>query len=77
MSDRCSSCKAEVVWGITVTGHRMPVNAEPDPAGRWRLFGDTPRIVYVPVERRVELAGQLHVSHFATCPFADQHRKRS
>lgn len=54
----------------------MPLNAEPDPRGEWRIFGDTPRAVYTSPERRDELGGgQFYRPHWATCPHADQHRR--
>jgi hypothetical protein len=53
----------------------MPLDAAPDPAGEWRLFGDTPRAVHVEPERRQELAAQLMTAHWATCPYADAFRR--
>ena len=73
MSDRCTSCKAEVIFGLMESGRWMPFDAQPDPRGEWQLFGDTPRAVHVPAERRD--GRQLHTSHFATCPHADEHRR--
>jgi hypothetical protein len=73
----CRSCKAEIVWAITESGRWMPLDAEPNPRGEWRLFGDTPRAVHVEPERRAELAEQLMVPHWATCPHADEHRRRA
>ena len=57
MSDKCSSCKAEIKWLRTERGHMMPVNAET-----------------VAADDKVFKPG-VHISHFATCEFADQHRK--
>jgi hypothetical protein len=77
MPDLCRSCKAPVIWAITEAGKWTPLNAEPDSRGEWRIFGDTPRAVHAPPERRAELAetGQLFTPHWATCPHADQHRR--
>lgn len=75
MPDLCRSCKAPIVWAISENGKWMPLDATPDPSGEWRLMGDTPRADYIPAERRVELADQLLVAHWATCPHADQHRR--
>ena len=57
----------------------MPLDAKPNPKGEWRLAaapaGEPPRAVYVPVENRAHLGRELMQTHFATCPFADQHRR--
>jgi hypothetical protein len=73
----CASCGAALVFGLTEAGHWLPLDADPNPAGEWRLFGDIPRAVHVPPERRDELAAQLLIAHWATCPSADRHRKRN
>jgi hypothetical protein len=59
----------------------MPFDREPDDRGEWALAagrapGDPPRAVHVPAERRGSYAGSLYLPHFATCPHADQHRRR-
>jgi hypothetical protein len=71
----CRSCKAPVIWAITESGKWMPLDAQSSLSGEWRLFGDTPRAVHVPQERREELAGQLYVAHWATCPNAEDYRR--
>ncbi len=50
----CRSCKAPIVWVLTVKGNRMPVDYTRDGASR-------------------PAAG---TSHFATCPNADDWRRR-
>jgi hypothetical protein len=73
---RCRSCQAEIVWAVTDTGKRMPLDAEPvsaahRPSGLFVLDegGEHPLAFTL-------AAGQpLYRSHFATCPNADQHRK--
>jgi hypothetical protein len=71
MTERCRDCDAPIVWCLTEAGKRMPVNAKPvrkvtvlvrDPQG-----GSTP----------ISKSRDHYVSHFATCPNAQQHRKRS
>lgn len=76
MSQSCRSCGAPVVWGVTEKGRRMPLDAEPvawgnieldEESGRLRvLAGDEPR-----------LSGKRYISHFATCPEAKAHRRRT
>lgn len=63
------------MFGLTEAGKWMPLDAQSSLNGEWRLFGDTPRAVHVAEQRREELAGQLYVAHWATCPNADEHRR--
>lgn len=73
----CRSCGAEILWAITEKGKPMPLDAAPVEAAdaRQGLFeiahtGEgTFAIPSRPVPARF-------VSHFATCPNADSHRKR-
>lgn len=80
MADRCRSCKAPVRWAITATGRLMPLNLEPDDNGEWAIAkadrAGTPRVIYVPPARREDYAGSLYVPHWATCPYAEQHREK-
>lgn len=79
MADHCSSCKQEIRWAVTAGGHRMPVDPELVPDGNLRLEpapnGRTPRVVVVPPAQRVD-GELLYKPHWATCPFAEQHRRR-
>ena len=81
----CSSCGAEMIWTLTEKGARMPVDAEPSPAGNLLLDTtlDPPRAKYLRAPEkaaRVEdfqsigLVAVFYVSHFSSCPFAGQHR---
>lgn len=56
---RCSSCDAEIVWFKTRNGKRMPVDERSTQ----------------PTDREDQLDLSRHVSHFSTCPHADQHRR--
>jgi hypothetical protein len=72
---RCNSCGAPILWAITSTGKRMPVDAEPSPVGNVLLIvrsGEEPRAEVVPRGTKSNL---LRVSHFATCPNSAKHRK--
>lgn len=79
MPDRCSSCGAEVRWALTEGGRFMPLNADPDPRGEWQLAaearGHAPRALYVREDRRAQFKRELMMTHWATCPFADDHRR--
>lgn len=64
---RCRSCDAYVVWMRTNTGKSMPVDADSiDEDELERAEDGTPLFD----------AGLGHVSHFATCPHASEHRRR-
>lgn len=69
---RCKSCRAEIIWAITENGKRIPLDAEP---------AERPTGVFTVVERGGETYAiptsrdPVFITHFATCAFADQHRK--
>lgn len=67
----CRSCGAPIIWAITENGKRMPLDAEPAerPTGVFRLEPSGDDLI---ARRPIE---QVYISHFATCPNADQHRK--
>jgi hypothetical protein len=70
---KCKSCGAEIIWAKTPTGKSMPLDAEPHPRGNIVLDangctgpvrpGDVPDL------------SVRYLSHFVTCPEANQHRK--
>ena len=62
----CKSCKAEIIWIKTPAGRNHPVDAEP--MSMWVQNEDHP------VNQQGWSIVQGHISHFATCPNADQHR---
>lgn len=64
---RCKTCQREIVWGMTENNKRVPL----DPPVTMFISHDGPgddRHLYVKMV-------PAHVSHFATCPQADQHRR--
>lgn len=83
---RCRSCNAAVVWVETEAtdtkpGRKMPLDANPsDPRRAARV--ENGNIIYTgahtgdgtPIVRYV--TGGPHLSHFASCPNAQTHRKR-
>lgn len=80
----CRSCKADIVWGVMErSGKRNPLDRAPDPDGRiiveaWQATerGMAP-VVRVLHDDELELvSGPRYTSHFATCPDAQQHRRR-
>ena len=89
MASTCKSCDAPIVWARTEAkegkdgkvkpARSMPIDADPD-TGQMAVPGNG-NLVKVgedrgqPVVRYVPAGKGLHVSHFATCPERDQHRK--
>jgi len=81
----CRSCEWPIIWTETTNGKRMPVDADPVVTARgFRLEGHGGRDLdecddhETPIARFVTApaAGEkLYVSHFSTCPDADQHRR--
>lgn len=60
----CRSCGAAILWVVTASGKRMPLDASPEK-----------RFVIEPQEPPLALSRDTYVSHFSTCPNAAAHRK--
>ena len=68
----CSSCGAPITWAKTVNGKMIPLDSEPAerPTGLFTLRSDRGELF------ADSAAGTpVYISHFATCPNADAHRK--
>lgn len=77
---RCASCKAPIEWAQTAKGKSIPLDPE--------LAEDSP----LRARANIVIAGRLssgtrviavmkpgegtYVTHFATCPHADDHRRK-
>lgn len=76
---KCKTCDAEIEWVITTTGSSMPVDADPVPDGNITLADPPPlgrsRTATVYKQTPMLEPGPYYVSHFVTCPDADQHRR--
>lgn len=77
----CRSCRAVIDWALLPTGKRIPVDraSAGDPAGNLavvRLNGEL-HARYLRDGQQPEGSEKRGISHFATCPDADQHRKGS
>lgn len=79
----CASCGAAIIWAVTTKGKAMPVDALPVAGGTIRVASR--RYPLPPLATVVGAAinlfddddtGDRHTSHFATCPDADEWRKR-
>lgn len=74
----CRSCSAPIIWTQTEAGKRMPLDARTTPEGNWTISRrrDIPRAIYVGDAAPELAADDRHHAHWATCPNADQHRRR-
>lgn len=75
MSGSCRSCGATIIWTRTEAGKRMPIDVEPVDGGNLILkrgHGGQ----YWAIVAADDIEPTRYVSHFATCPHADQHRRR-
>jgi hypothetical protein len=73
-TEPCRSCGAFVVWAITESGKRMPVDCEADIRGKLRLHIDNLGVVRVTHDPFSQTPH--YRPHFATCPDAESWRKR-
>lgn len=72
----CKSCGKPIFFAITDKGRRMPIDPVPTMTGTIIVTehaGAEPTCVVAPLTH----AGPKYLSHFATCPHADVHRKSS
>lgn len=78
MRSTCRSCGAPIVWAVTKNGRPMPVDPDPTAGGNLLLVLDPdprePPLARHPLTTDVP-PFVLHLSHFATCPNAAEHRK--
>lgn len=81
-SGNCKSCGAPVRWAITAaTGARMPLDVEAVDDGNlgvveWQSDGHRLATPIVAVNPTTALTRFRYTSHFATCPNANDHRRR-
>jgi len=74
----CRSCHAEIEWVETKNGKMMPLDVAESPCRKCNGTGYAPvPDIDTPLENCATCGGggRLRMSHFATCEFADQHRK--
>lgn len=80
----CDSCSATIVWALTTSGKRMPLDVPSTPDGNlwawregngaWHVSSAWPTEPPEPPTSRVTIVRVT--SHFATCPNAAAHRKK-
>lgn len=78
----CSKCNAPIVWIKTIAGKNMPCDAS---VRRYKILPDGKDKVITPEGKVVsceidcdqeELTGMGYIPHWATCPKANEFRKR-
>ena len=74
---RCRSCGAEVRWAHTTFGKLMPLDAEPDPNGNVELVGKGQQQLAIVHAQPTMDGGLRYMPHHATCPDAEQWRRRN
>lgn len=67
----CRSCRAKILWAVTINNKAIPLDDLPAPDGILHLEEG---VAYVDLERE-RWPGPHYKSHFVTCPNAKQHRK--
>lgn len=78
----CRSCGNLIRWSTTSRGTRIPLDAHPNPTGNieYRPQAGGPGQADVLTKAALAAArargATLYLTHFATCPNADQHRRR-
>lgn len=78
MPAACRSCRAPVTWAITDLGNRIPLDLTPVADGNIVVIGHqagTTVVRVVTIDEPAPAGAPRYVSHFATCPNADAHRR--
>lgn len=72
----CRSCDAPILWARTPADRLMPLDATPSDRGNVELVDERPGQAPLAIVHPQPpfLAGDLYLSHFATCPNADDWR---
>lgn len=81
----CKTCGAPITWRkqaeypggqVKSDAKANPIDAQPTERGNILLSKDGERYMILPTEVQPRYVGRLHVSHFATCPSAKEHKRR-
>lgn len=69
---QCRTCQREIIWAVTANGKRVPL----DPPEKRYVDNRTGHEIATDAPLSVVM-DLTWLSHFATCPQADEHRKTS
>lgn len=78
----CRSCGAPIKWIKTTAGRSMPCDAEgrtykENPNGAAVIITESGNVVRADIDvDSKQASGVGYISHFATCPNANRHRRR-
>ena len=78
----CRSCGAPIIFITSTKGHRIPCDAEPvtywqNQKGSAKIVTPNGEVIGADLEGDPqEATGIGYISHFATCPNANTHRRR-
>ncbi len=87
---KCKSCGAQITWIVTQNGRSMPcdfpaVKYQENRKGKSQIVTSDGRVVRADVitddDKQTSLLekivdGEGYISHFATCPYANEHRRK-
>lgn len=79
MSATCGSCDAPIVWAKTSKGALMPIDAQPADDGNLAVHRDDQGELHARVLKAGDSTAEWEkrgTSHWATCPNAEQHRRK-
>lgn len=75
----CSTCERPILWALSERGKPIPIDPQPRADGNIvlrALGGVEDRVAHVLKPDETASAEPRYVSHFATCPQAETHRRR-
>lgn len=73
----CRGCNQPMRWvTVSTTNRKMPVDYDPHEAGNVIVYANDRADVYRTTPTSIPDGATLHFSHFATCPKAEQFRRR-
>lgn len=80
MAATCKSCGAPIIWIKSPAGQWLPLDEglipyKQNDAGHDSLVNDWGVVIRCDLQFEGEPTGLARRSHFATCPYADKHRK--
>lgn len=75
MSDSCKTCGAAIIWAKTAKGARTPLDAKPVRVAELVEDPETGKEIVQDGLFVIGGAHTGHVSHWATCPQAKEHRR--
>ena len=80
MTSKCKTCGADIFWALTENGKPMPIDAVSTDNGNlecvWDHNGRVLAHVIAPLFLQMQTEAPRYTSHFATCPDADEHRRK-